>query len=320
MSTPLITVFGATGAQGGGLARALLQDPQRRLRVRAITRHPGGTGAQALSALGAEVIQADLDDPASLLRAMQGAHGAFCVTNYWEHQSPERELRQAEHMAEAARAAGLRHVIWSTLEDSRAYLPPNGEQMPVLLGRYNVPHMDIKGQADRLFSDRDLPLTRVYTSFYWDNLIHFGMGPQRGADGRLLFVLPMGEKLLPGIAAEDIGACVARLFLQGEAAIGRSVGLAGEHLSGAQMAEALSMALGEPVQYLAMPPQQYAQLGFAGAEDLANMFQFKHDFNLSYCGARPVQPLRELYPALQDFRAWLAANARRIPLPAPLAA
>lgn len=320
MSTPLITVFGATGAQGGGLARALLSDPQRRLRVRAVTRQPGSAAAQTLSALGAEILQADLDDPASLARALQGAHGAFCVTNYWEHLSPERELRQAAHLAEAAAAARLRHVVWSTLEDTRAYLPPNGDHMPVLQGRYNVPHMDIKGQADRLFSARGLPMSFVHTSFYWDNLIHFGMGPQRGADGRLLFVLPMDDKPLPGIAAEDIGACVAGLFLQGEAALGQRLGLAGEHLSGAQMAAALTRVLGEPVQHLAMPPHQYAQLGFPGAEDLANMFQFKRDFNLSYCGLREVERARALHPGLQDFGTWLARHAAQIPRPASLAA
>lgn len=320
MNTPLITVFGATGAQGGGLARALLQDPQRRFRVRAITRQPGSAAAQALSELGAEIIQADLDEPASVQRAMQGAYGTFCVTNYWEHLSPERELRQAGHLAQAAADAGLRHVVWSTLEDTRAYLPPNGDRMPILQGRYNVPHMDIKGQAERMFSERGLPTSFVYTSFYWDNLIHFGMGPQRGADGRLVFVLPMDDKPLPGIAAEDIGACVAGLFLQGEGAIGRHIGLAGEHLSGTQMAAALGRALGQPVQHLAMPPLQYAQLGFPGAEDLANMFQFKRDFNLSYCGNRDVEAARALHPGLLSFEAWLARHAARIPLPAPLAA
>jgi uncharacterized protein YbjT (DUF2867 family) len=316
MDKPLITVFGATGAQGGGLARALLQASDRPFRVRAVTRKPGGAAAAALSALGADVVAADLDDPASVQRAMHGAHGAFCVTNFWEHFSPEKELAQAETMAEAARRERVRHVIWSTLEDTRRFLPADGRHMPVLMQRYNVPHFDAKGQADQSFIDRGLPLTLLATSFYWDNLIHFGMEPQRDASGRLGFVLPMGPAPLPGIAAADIGPCAAALFRQGEAAIGRKVGIAGEHLNGAQMAAALARALGEPVQHVAMAPADYARLGFPGADDLANMFQFKRDFNAAYCAARPVSATRALHPGLQSFGDWLRVHAARIPVEA----
>ncbi|HSC62891.1 MAG TPA: NmrA/HSCARG family protein, partial [Caldimonas sp.] len=295
-STPLISIFGATGAQGGGVVRALLQTPQRDFRVRAVTRRPEGPAAQSLAALGAEVVAGDLDDVASVERAMQGAHGAFCVTNFWEHFSPERELAQADHLAEAAKRAGVGHVIWSTLEDTRRFLPADGSRMPVLMERYNVPHFDAKGEADQRFIDRGLPLTRLLTSFYWDNLIHFGMQPQRGQDGVLNFVLPMGDAPLPGIAAADIGACAAALFRRGDAAIGQQVGIAGEHLTGQQMAAALSRALGEPVRHVAMEPAAYAKLGFPGAADLANMFQFKRDFNAEFCAARSVAATRALHP------------------------
>src|SRR5688500_14919677 len=98
----IITVFGATGAQGGGLARSILTDPQQRFRVRAVTRKPDSPAARALSEIGADIIVADLDDAASVRRAMDGAHGAFCVTNFWEHLSPEKELTQAHTMAQAA--------------------------------------------------------------------------------------------------------------------------------------------------------------------------------------------------------------------------
>ena len=93
--TLLIAVTGATGAQGGGLVRAALADPQRRFAVRALTRRPLSDGALALAGAGAEVVAADLDDPASLDRAFEGAHGVFAVTNFWEHFSPEREVQQA---------------------------------------------------------------------------------------------------------------------------------------------------------------------------------------------------------------------------------
>jgi uncharacterized protein YbjT (DUF2867 family) len=192
--------------------------------------------------------------------------------------------------------------------------------MPLLQGHYNVPHTDAKGAANRAFTASGAPTTLLYTSFYWDNLIHFGMQPQRGADGRLVFVLPMGEAKLPGIAAADIGACAFGIFAQGRELAGRSIGIAGEHLSGAQMAEQLTLALGEPVRYVAMPPEQYARLGFPGADDLANMFQFKRDFERRFCAARDVAGTRELHPGLLTFAAWLARNKSHLPIQAPVAA
>ena len=313
---PLVTVFGATGAQGGGVVRDILLRATPDYRVRAVTRKPEGEAARALVQLGAEVVGADLDDPASVQRAMAGAHGVYAVTNFWEHFSPDKELKQAETLAEAARRERVGHVIWSTLEDTRRFLPADGTRMPVLMGHYNVPHFDAKGEANRFFSERGLPVTFLHTSFYWDNLIHFGMGPQRGADGRLVLVLPTGDKPLPGIAAADIGACAAGLFRQGGSAIGRSIGIAGEHLTGAQMAAALGRELGEPVAHVAMAPSQYAGLGFPGAADLANMFQFKHDFNEAYCAARPVAQSHALNPSLLDFQSWLLQAGARLKAPA----
>lgn len=314
MSSQVITVFGATGAQGGGLARAILDDPRRRFRVRAVTRKPDAPAARALAQAGAEVVAADLDDAASVRRAMQGAHGAFCVTNFWEHFSPEKELAQARTMAKAAGEAGVRHVVWSTLEDTRDFVAPGSGAMPVLMGRYNVPHFDAKGEANHAFTAGPAPVTLLYTSFYWDNLIHFGMQPQRGSDGRLAFVLPMGEAKLPGIAAADIGACAFGIFGRGEEMAGKSVGIAGEHLTGAQMAEQLSLALGEPVSHVAMTRDEYAALGFPGADDLANMFQFKRDFEQRFCAARSVSCARELNPRMHTFAGWLAKSKSRMPV------
>jgi uncharacterized protein YbjT (DUF2867 family) len=303
-----ITVFGATGAQGGGLARAILADPQRRFRLRAVTRKPDSPAARVLAAGGAEVVAADLDDAASVGRAMAGSHGAFCVTNFWEHFSPRKEIAQADTMARAAARAGVQHVIWSTLEDTRDAIPADGSRMPVLMGEYNVPHFDGKGAANPLFFELGVPTTLLYTSFYWDNLIHFGMGPRRTASGRLAFVLPMADRRLPGIAAEDIGRCALGIFARRPELVGKSVGIAGEHLTGAQMAEQLGLLLNEPVVHEALSPGQYRALGFPGADDLGNMFQFKSDFEHAYCASRSVACARELNPRLQTFAAWLATH------------
>ena len=203
----VIAVVGSTGAQGGGLVRAILADPSGGYSARAVTRNPSSEKARALAAAGAEVVAADLDDPASLRAAFRGAHGAYCVTNFWEHFSPEKELAQARAMAEAAKAEGVAHVVWSTLEDTRAFVPLDDARMPTLMERYKVPHFDAKGEANALFEATGVPTTLFHTSFYWDNLLYFGMEPKRGPDGKLAFVLPTAGEKLPGIAAADIGAC-----------------------------------------------------------------------------------------------------------------
>jgi len=313
MAKKTIAVVGATGAQGGGLVRAILADPSGGFAARALTRDPHSDKAKALAALGAEVVKADVDDPKSLARAFEGAHGAFCVTFYWDHFSPEKELAQARAMAQAAKDAGVKHAIWSTLEDTRKRVPLSDSRMPTLLGKYKVPHYDAKGEANHFFTELGVPTTLLNTSFYWDNLIHFGSGPKKGPDGKLAFVLPMGDKKLPGIAVEDIGRCAYGIFKRPDL-IGKTVGIAGEHLTGAQMAAALSKALGQEVVHNAVTPEVYRGFGFPGADDLGNMFQYKADFEAEYCGARDLAFSRSLNPQLQTFAQWLAANKDRIPL------
>jgi hypothetical protein len=217
-------------------------------------------------------------------------------------------------MAEAAKEAGLEHVIWSTLEDTRRWVPPSDERMPTLMGKYKVPHFDAKGEANQIFSDLGVPTTFLLTSFYWDNFIYFGMGPKPGPDGRLAITLPMGDKKLPGIAAEDIGKCAYGIFKRGYGYIGKTVAIAGGHLTGEEMAAALSEALGREVHYNDVPPEVYRSFGFPGAKDLGNMFQFKRDFNEYYCGVRDLDEARALNPSLQSFDEWLARNKERIPI------
>jgi uncharacterized protein YbjT (DUF2867 family) len=310
----IIAVVGATGSQGGGLVSAILEDSGGEFLARALTRDPASEKARALAARGAEVVQADLDDEASLEEAFDGAYGAFCVTNFWEHFSPSREQEQARNLAAAAGAAGLEHVVWSTLDDTREFVPLEDDRMPTLQGEYKVPHFDSKGSSDAFFADAGAPTTYFLTTFYWDNMIHFGMQPQRDEDGTLALNLPMGDKKLAGIAADDIGRAAYGVFKAGDRLVGERVGVAGEHLTGQEMAAALSDALGEPVRYNAVPLDVYRGLGFPGAEDLGNMFQFYQDFEDHFARSRPVAGARALHPELQSFRAWLEANKDRIPV------
>jgi uncharacterized protein YbjT (DUF2867 family) len=310
----IIAVVGATGAQGGGLVRAMLADPQGGFTPRALTRSTGSDKAKALAAAGVEVVAADLDDQASLERAFKGAYGAFCLTNFWEHFSAEKEVAQAENMARAAKAAGIRHAIWSTFEDTRRWVPLSDDRMPTIHGKYKVPHFDGKSEADAKFRQQGVPTTFLLTSFYWENFIYFGSGPKRGEDGKLALTFPLGDAKLPGISAEDIGKCAYGIFKRGEEFIGKTIGIAGEHLGGKEMAAAMSAALGQEVRYVDVPADVYRSFGFPGADDIGNMFQFKRDFTEDYRRARPVELSRSLNPELQSFKTWLSRHAREIPL------
>src|SRR6202521_1581649 len=262
----IIAVVGATGAQGGGLVRAILNDKNGSFIARAITRNVNSDKAKALADAGAEVVAADLDDVKSLKQAFGGAHGAFCVTNFWEHFKPEKEISQARNMAQAAKDAGVKHVIWSTLEDTRESIPLSDDRMPTLMGKYKVPHFDGKGEANAIFSKLGVPTTFLVTSFYWENFIYFGMGPKKGADGKLAITLPLGTKKLASIGSEDIEKTAYAVFEEGGEMIGKTVGIAGGHLTGEQMAKSLSKALGQQVTYNAVSPATYRAFGFAGAE------------------------------------------------------
>lgn len=294
---PVIAVVGASGAQGGGLARALLKDPWRRFAVRALSRQPASRAMRALAQAGAEVAEADLDRPGTLTAALAGAHGLFAVTDFWGHFSPERELRQASCLAEAARRAGIRHIVWSTQEDTRGRAG----------GRWRVPSMDAKGQADACFAD--LPATYVLPSFYWDNLVHLGLHPHRNAEGRIAWTLPIGAAPLCGIAAEDIGACVAALFDRGEAVIGRRLGLAAEALTGPQMAEQLARVLGEPVEHVPQSSADFGHQPFPGARQLAAWFDHQQRESVAYGAARPPELAAGLHPGLQRFSTWALGRA-----------
>lgn len=310
----IIVVFGATGAQGGGLAHAILNDKNSGFSVRAVTRDVTSDKAKELASLGAEVVAGDVDDMESLKAALAGAYGAYFVTFFWAHFSPEKEMAEAKNMAMAAKEAGLKHVIWSTLEDVRKYVPLEDDRIPTLNGKYKVPHFDGKGASDQYFIDAAVPVTFLVTSFYWENLIYFGMGPKRGEDGKLSITFPLGNKKMSGMAAVDIGKCAYGIFKEGETLIGKRIGIAGDQLTCTEMAGALSKAIGEEVTYHEVTPDQYRSFGFPGADDLGNMFQFYRDFDEVCNSIRDIKRSRELNPELKSFDTWLEENVSRIPL------
>ncbi|WP_199038174.1 NmrA/HSCARG family protein [Glycomyces salinus] len=300
-----IAVAGATGAQGGGLARAILADPDSGFRVRALTRNPGSDKARELAGLGAEVVQADLDDEASLVQAFEGAYGAFFVTNFWEHVSPDREYAQAANLARAAKTAGIEHAIWSTLEDTREAIPLDDDRMPTLMEKYKVPHFDVKAEANALFTEAGVPTTFLQTTFYWENIPSF-FPPKRQDDGSLVLAMPMADGRLSGIAVEDIGRTAYGIFKRGKDFVGETVSIAGEHLTGAEYADAFAELLGEPVHYYPVPFDGFRAAGFPGAEEMGNMFQYYAEFDDEFTGRRDLAKVRELNPRLKTFAEWLA--------------
>lgn len=314
MSKKVIAVMGATGAQGGGLVRAIQADRNSDFIARAVTRDVNSDKAKELAKLGAEVVAADIDDLDSLKRAFQGAFGAYCVTFFWAHFSPDKEKAEAKNMAQASKHAGLAHVIWSTLEDTRTRVPLSDDRMPTLKGQYKVPHFDAKGESDKYFVEAGVPVTFSRAAFYWENFVYFGSGPKRGPDGSLALTLPLADKKLPGIAAEDIGKCAYGVFKRGREYIGKTVGFAGELLTGTQMAAAMSKALGKEVRYNGVTPDAFRAFGFPGADDLGNMFQFHIEFEEYFIGARDPIVSRALNPELQTFDQWLSRNAAKMPL------
>src|SRR5687767_8235808 len=234
----IIAVLGSTGSQGGGLVRAILEDPSGGFAARAVTRDTSKDKAKALASAGAQVVKADLDDVESLKKAFAGAHGVYAVTNFWEHFSGEKEKAQAKNVAEAAKAAGVKHVVWSTLEDIRQFMKPDDKRMPMLQEKYRVPHFDAKAEANASFAG--LPTTFLVTSFYWDNLYMFGLAPKKNDKGQYQWAFPMGNSKMAGIAAEDIGKTAYGIFKAGSQYVGKTVGIYGEALTINEMGDKLS--------------------------------------------------------------------------------
>ena len=310
----IIAVVGATGAQGGGLARAILADKSSVFKVRAITRNVSSDKAKVLADAGAEVVAADVDNVESLKKAFDGTYGVFAVTFFWEHFSAEKEKQHAKNMAVAAKQAGVKHVIWSSLDDTRKWMPLSDNRMPTLQNNYKVPHFDAKGEANKFFLETGVPTTIFNTVFYWENFIYFGQGPKKGADGKLVFSIPMADKKLPSISTEDIGKCAYGVFKAGDEYKGKTIGIAGGHLTGKQFAESFSVALGQEVVYSPVTPDVYRGFGFPGADDMGNMYQFKAEFEEDYCNSRSIDLAKKLNPDLISFDKWLEQNTSKIPL------
>ena len=307
----VIVVLGSTGSQGGGLCHSLLDHPTKGdFGCTAITRDPTKTKAQELEKKGAKILRADVDDAASLAEAFDGAHGVFAVTNFWEHQSAEREKQQAQNIADAAKQAGVKHIVWSTLEDTRRFMPPTDARMPLLQGNYRVPHLDCKNEANEYF--KNLPTTYLIASFFWENLYNFQMCPKESESGHYVWTMPMGDAKLAGHATADIGKAVHAIFANGTEHIGQTVGIVTEALTVQEMCNVVAKEFDVPIHYSPIEPDTYRTFPFPGAEEIGNNFQYFRDFNDEFLKFRSVDSMKKLNPNPLSFADFVSAHRDRI--------
>lgn len=292
MTRKTILVFGATGAQGGSVARSLLA--RGRFAVRAITRNPDSPAAQQLRELGAEIVKGDLDDPASLYAALLGCDAAFGVTNFWEHF--EKEGPQGRNLVNAVAASRVEHFVFSTL-------PPIEKETG---GALRSPHFDLKAEHEELARSLGIPATFVHVPFYYENFLYF-FPPRPSADGGFTFGFPQGNTPLAAISVQDVGSIVAPLFEERERWIGKVLKLAGDEIQAKEYAAIMSRVTGQQIRYTHVPREVFAALGFPGAEDLADMFEYYRLHIPSRL--RDIESCRTLAPELQSFETWAERNA-----------
>lgn len=265
----MIVVFGATGQQGGATARHLLKNGWQ---VRTVTRDANKPAAKSLADAGAEVVTADMEDRASLDAVMQGAYGVFSVQNFWLPEVGfDGEVRQGKNVADAAKAAGVQHIVFTSVGGAER--------------NSGIPHFECKWLNEQYLHELELPATILRP-------VGFG-GPRNG-------VLSSGMRPdvpLQLIAVDDIGAFAAISFENPDEYIGKAIELGGDSLTHPQMADVMSRVSGETITYQEMPLEQMRQFNEEGAKMMEwfNEHGYKAD----------IRALRRLYPPLRTFEVFL---------------
>ncbi|KAM5152036.1 nmrA-like family domain-containing protein 1 [Mantella aurantiaca] len=291
MSKKVVTVFGATGAQGGSVAKTLLDNGT--FAVRAVTRDATKPAALKLKEAGAEVVAADLNDEKSVEAALQGAYGAFVVTNFWEHFSKDKEVAQGKLIADLSKRLGLTLVVFSGLENVKR----------LTNGKLEVLHFDGKGEVEEYFREIGSPMTSVRLPCYFENLLTF-FRPKKDQDGDgYALALPCGDVPLDGMSVKDLGVIVFNILQSPSKYVGKDIGLSTEKLTPEQYATIMTRVLGKNIRDAKILPEAYAKMGFPGAQELANMFEF-----YMMRPDRDVQITLQLNPKAKKFQCWLQEN------------
>ena len=290
----IILVTGATGAQGGSVAKALLNE--NKFAVRILTRNARSPKAIALREAGAEIAEGDLDDMQSLLLAMKDVYGVFGVTSFWEHF--EKEYQHGKNLVEAVHQSGIKHFVYSSLANYNE----------LSCGTLSVPHCDIKAALEEYARSLNIPATFVSIAFYYQNFLSF-FPLQKDENDHFFFGFPQGDTKLSIVNVEDMGGVVAPIFDHPAEYIGRRVGIVGEDLTCDEYAAILSKVLQQNVYYKYIPRDVYAGFGFPGSEELANMFEVQR----LYIKNRQLDLIESygLNPSMQRFEKWLEKNKEK---------
>jgi uncharacterized protein YbjT (DUF2867 family) len=296
----IILVTGATGAQGGSVARELLRN--KKFQVRILTRNAKSEAAIELEEEGAEIATGDFNDRESLKNALRGVYGVFGVTNFWEHY--EKECQQGKNLVDAVKEAGVQHFVFSTLAN----------YSKLSKGKFQVPHCDIKAMLQEYTKSMEIPATFVHASFYYENFLTF-FPLQKDNNNNYFFGFPQGDTKLAMTTAEDIGGVVSSIFNFPAEYLGRTVDVVGESRTCDEYARIMSKVLRVNVQYKYIPREEYAAQEFPGAEELANMFEVQRLFI-------PDHQLRliesyGLNPNMKSFEKWLVNNKHRFNIQKP---
>lgn len=289
-----ILVTAATSAQGDGVVRHLLNGGK--FQVRCLTRKPESERAQALAQSGAEVVRGDLGDPESLQAAMEGCYGVFGVTNFWEHF--EKESFHGKNLIDAVKESEIEHFVFSTLPYTQK----------VSDGKLEVPHFDMKERMEEYGRSLKLPATYAHVAFYYENFLSF-FPPKLQEDGSFMFGFPQGDTLLAAVSVEDIGGAVATIFDRPDEFLDQAVGIVGDDQPCSKYAEIMSRVLGKKIIYRYIPREVFAKLGFPGAEDLANMFEYNRLFVPNR--QADLEQSLALFPEIQRFEPWVEANRQK---------
>ena len=315
----VIAVVGATGLQGGATVRAfysLKEKGNDEYIIRAVTRYPESEKAKVIEPLVDEVVEADLNDEESLVKAFDGCYGAFIVTNYWETMDVEKETEQLRNAKEATKKAGLAHVVISTLEDTREFVNNSDSKDSWTTpheGMY-VPHFDGKGKFAQECLDEGIPATYLYTTCYFENFIT-ALKPSRQSDkGPFALTIPMSDSKLVMVAVADIGK-MACAILQDPNLIGKKVGVSSESMTVKEIADCFTKVTGKEVVYNKIPWNIFASFGFPGADDLANMFRF-YDENAEGClsSLEVSEDMKKKMGGVYSFEEWLTENKASLTL------
>ena len=292
MNGKIISVTGATGQQGGAVARKLLADGWK---VRALTRDTSKPAAQQLKALGAELVAGDMDNRAELDAAFEGAYGVFSVQNFWlPNVGFEGEIRQGKNVADAAKAAGIQHFVYSSVGAAQRGM---GQK-----------HFESKWIIEQQIHSLDIPYTILRPAAFFEN---FNWERAYILNGTFNAIGLRPEKERQLIAVEDVAAFAALAFADSKQYLGQTIELAGDALTESQIADTFAKVIGRPVN-LAMPS---GGPGRRSDEEMTAMFNF---FNGEAYNA-DIPALRKLHPGLLTFEQYLRKNgwenAEPIPMP-----